>query len=291
VAAGITPIAIGTDTGGSVRVPAALCGTYGLKVTHGRIPTDGVFPLVPSIDTVGPLADSMENISRSYRVMSGDETPEPARGPLRFGVQPWYGEAPLQDDVRSAFEGAVAALRELGHEVHPIGMPDAIPSRQLIDAIGREVSAAHREFRARGEHYDPAVGSRIEVAESVTPEAAEAAADWQRMIRQRFADGLATVDYLVTPTSPASHKVIGHDMIGDKSHRTVISYFTALVNHALHPAVALPILNSGAPPASLQMIGPLHSESGLIGLGRWLEAEGVTGFRAAPPSSSTTGGR
>jgi len=77
VAAGINPIAIGTDTGGSVRVPAALCGTHGLKVTYGRIPLDGVFPLVASVDTVGPLADSVVNTALAYRVMSVDETPEP----------------------------------------------------------------------------------------------------------------------------------------------------------------------------------------------------------------------
>ncbi len=72
VAAGITPVAIGTDTGGSVRVPAALCGCFGLKVTHGRIPLDGVFPLATTVDTVGPLADSIDALDSSYRAMSGD---------------------------------------------------------------------------------------------------------------------------------------------------------------------------------------------------------------------------
>jgi len=291
VAAGITPIAIGTDTGGSVRVPAALCGIYGLKVTYGRIPLEGVFPLVPSIDTVGPLADSMENIDLSYRAMSGDDTPESPTTQLRIGVpEPWYGEAPLDDDVRVAFESTITSFENLGHEVHPIDMPDAIPSRQLIDAIGPEVSAAHREYRRRGENYGSAVASRIEVAESVTPEAAEAARVWQEMIRSRFADAFATVDFLVTPASAARRKVIGEDNIGEKSHRTVISYFTALVNHALHPALALPIVNSGAPPASLQVIGPLHSEAGLIGFGRSLDDAGITGFTPAPPNSPITGG-
>jgi len=290
VAAGITPIAIGTDTGGSVRVPAALCGTFGLKVTHGRIPLDGVFPLVPSIDTVGPLADSMENIDVSYRAMSADETPEPNPGPLRMGVPvPWYTDAPIEDDVAAAFEGVVEALRGMGHEVHPIEMPDAVPTRQLIDAIGLEVSAAHREFRSRGERYDPAVSSRIEVAEGITEEAAGEARAWQALVRQRFADALATVDVLVTPTSPARRKTIGEDSIGGKSHRTVLSYFTALVNHALHPAIAMPITGSGAPPASLQFIGPLHSETTLIALGRSLEEAGVVGFTPAPANSSTPG--
>lgn len=291
VAAGIIPIAIGTDTGGSVRVPAALCGTYGLKVTYGRIPLDGVFPLVSSIDTVGPLADSMDHIELAYRAMSLDDSigQEPVR--LRIGVpEPWYRDAPLDDQIKAAFEDAVAAIRELGHQVHPIEMPDAVPSRQLIDAIGPEVTSAHRQYRMRGEPYGSSVLARIEVAESVTREAAEAARDWQKMIRSRFADAFATVDLLITPTSAARRKVIGVDNIGDKSHRTVISYFSALVNHALHPALALPIVGSGAPPASLQVIGPLQSETDLIEFGKTLDAAGITGFAPARSNSSMTGG-
>lgn len=291
VAAGIAPIAIGTDTGGSVRVPAALCGTYGLKVTYGRIPLEGVFPLVPSIDTVGPLADSMEHLDLAYRAMSSDESLDAEPAKLRIGIpDPWYRDAPLEDEIRVAFEGAVESIQGLGHQVHPIEMPDAIPSRQLIDAIGPEVTAAHREYRERGESYGSAVLARIEVAESVTPEAAEAAREWQGMIRSRFADAFAIVDLLITPASPARRKVIGEDNIGDKSHRTVVSYFSALVNHALHPALALPIVGSGAPPASLQVIGPLRSESALIEFGKSLDAAGITGFAPAPPNSPITGG-
>src|SRR5690606_2093346 len=104
VAAGIVPIAVGTDTGGSVRVPAGLCGVFGLKVTQGRIPTDGVFPLVPSIDTVGPLADSVDNLALAYRVMSGETVTEGTGGMLRLGVpEPWFDEAPMSQEVADAF--------------------------------------------------------------------------------------------------------------------------------------------------------------------------------------------
>jgi Asp-tRNA(Asn)/Glu-tRNA(Gln) amidotransferase A subunit family amidase len=291
VAGGITPIAIGTDTGGSVRVPAALCGTFGLKVTYGRIPLDGVFPLVPSIDTVGPLANSMENIALSYRVMSGDETPEPDRRALRLGVpEPWYEGAPMGDDVKGAFEGVVAALRGLGHEVHPIQMPDTHPSHHLIGAL-EEVRAVHRQFRLQGKHYGKAVEERIIAVEELSADEIAEAREWQKMIRQRFADAFATVDFLITPTSAARRKLIGQDTIGDKNHRTVLSYFTAIVNHALNPALALPILNSGAPPASLQIIGPLDSEPRLIGVGRWLEDVSVVGFTPASGNSPIPSGR
>ena len=290
VAAGVCPIAIGTDTGGSVRVPAALCGTYGLKVTYGKIPIDGVFPLVPSIDTVGPLADSMAGIEASYRAMSGDESPEPSRRSLTLGVpQPWYGDAPIDDGVAAAFEALLATLGEMGHEVRALEMPDVYPSRHLIAAI-EEVSAVHREFRLQGKHYDRAVEERIISAEEVTPEEAAAAREWQRMIRSRFADAFSTVDYLLTPACAARVKKIGEEMIGDKSHRAVLSYFSAVVNHALLPALAVPITGTGTPPASLQVIGPPDSESGLIGFGRWLELDGIVSFAAPPPNSPIPGG-
>lgn len=292
VAAGITPIAIGTDTGGSVRVPAALCGTYGLKVTYGRVPTEGVFPLVHSIDTVGPLADSMANIAVTYRALAQEEAPEPPPAPRRLGIpEPWYGIAPMADEVRVVFENTVENLRDLGHEVHPIQMVDVVPSPQLVDAIGEEVAEAHHAFRAAGKPYDPAVERRIEAAEAVTPEVAASAREWQVMIRQRFADALATVDFLVTPTCPVRFKVIGREMIGDKHHRTVLSHFTAIVNHALHPALALPIAGSGAPPVSLQVIGNLQAELDLIAFGRSLEVSGLTRFEFPDPNSSSRSAR
>jgi Asp-tRNA(Asn)/Glu-tRNA(Gln) amidotransferase A subunit family amidase len=134
------------------------------------------------------------------------------------------------------------------------------------------------------------VGDRIAVAEAVTPEEAAEAREWQAMIRSRFADAFATVDFLVTPTTPVRRKVIGEDLIDGKSHRTVLSYFTALVNHALHPALALPISGAGAPPLSLQVIGASDSESGLIGFGRWLEDGGIAAFTAAPLNTPIPGG-
>jgi aspartyl-tRNA(Asn)/glutamyl-tRNA(Gln) amidotransferase subunit A len=288
VAAGITPIAIGTDTGGSVRVPAALCGTYGLKVTHGRIPLDGVFPLVSSIDTVGPLADSMENLDLAYRAMSSDTTPPPEAKPLRLGIpQPWYENSPTDEDIAGEFTMAVESLRSLGHEVHPIDMPDVEPSIQLWNAIAGEVREVHAGFRHRNEIYGEDVALRLSDADLVTEiEGAEAGA-WQRQMRVRFSDALTTVDFLITPTVPVRRKVIGEDSIGDRHYRAVLSYFSALVNHALNPALALPVagtarLRKGRPPVSIQVIGERGSDAALIAFGQSLESEGIVGFELAP---------
>lgn len=289
VAAGITPIAVGTDTGGSVRVPAALCGIYGLKVTHGRIPLDGVFPLVPSIDTVGPLADSVDNLSLAYRVMSGEQFLEPPTGPLRLGIpQPWFDEAPLSDEVRAAFAATTTDLASIGHQVVPIDVPEAVPSHHIMWAIAGEVREVHRQFRARGEPYGEDVAHRLEDADRVTDDELRQGREWQMMLKSRFAGALSEVDLLITPTVPVRSKVIGEEMIGDLHYRAVLSYFSAIVNHALLPAVAIPLAGTGSPPLSLQAIGPLDGERLLLGFARQLESEGISGFSVGRSNRTAT---
>lgn len=283
VAAGIVPMAVGTDTGGSVRVPAALCGCYGLKVSYGAIPLDGVFPLVPSIDTVGPIADSATSIDTAYRVMSGEGGPSPELKSLRFGVpQPWYDEAPLSPDVDLSFRDALEALQSMGHEVNPIHLPDVLPDRRINFAIAREVTSVHRPYRSQGMQYGDDVAARIEEAAAVTDEQSEEGLRWQQMIRSRFADALATVDLLITPTVPQMRKSIGEDLIDGVHYRKVLSWFTSIVNHALLPAIALPLAGTGAPPVSLQVIGPAGSDLALVALALSCEDAGLAGFTTAP---------
>lgn len=291
VAAGITPIAIGTDTGGSVRVPAALCGIYGLKVTYGRIPLDGVFPLVPTVDTVGPLADSISNVELGYRAMADDHRPLPTiDGPLRFGIpEPWVGEAPLQPGMGEAFTQATEALADMGHSVERIELPGVHPSSKILGAIA-EVAEVHRQFRQRGALYGPAIEERIAVAEATTQDEIAEGRAWQMMLRNRLADAFQKVDFIVTPACAAFSKRIGVDDIGGRDHRSVLSHFSAPVNHALHPALAMPILDTGRPPASLQVVGPLNSELDLIALAQMTDRLGLTGFRS-PTANSPMPGR
>ena len=284
VAAGIVPIAIGTDTGGSVRVPSALCGTFGLKVTYGRIPLDGVFPLVGSIDTVGPLADSIESLTLSYRAMSGDRDPLPEPRPLRIGIpQPWVGDAPTDPDIATAFESAVEGLRHLGHQVGAIDMPDVVPAPAMWHAIAPEARDVHAGFRARGEPYGDDIAQRLDDAEDVTDGDIEESRRWQQMIRTRFADAFETVDLLTTPTVPVAKKMIGADEIAGRHYRSVLSYFSALVNHSLNPALALPLSDTGEPPASLQVIGRRNAEAELLGFGRHLEGQEMIEFEIPSP--------
>lgn len=283
VAAGITPIAIGTDTGGSIRVPAGLCGVFGLKVTHGRIPLDGVFPLVPSVDTVGPLADSMENIDVAYRVMSEDDTAEVEPAALKIGIpQPWFEGGANSPLVLSEFERAVAALRVFGHVVEEVHLEDASPPGLIWDAISEEVTQVHAEFRARGLPYGEDVAARLDAAAKVTSEETAAAKEWQENLRSAFNRAFESLDLLLTPTVPVTRKVIGANTLGGHHYRSVLSYYTALVNQSLHPALAMPLRDSASPPVSIQAIGPRQGEATLIGFGKSLEEAGIVGFTSPP---------
>lgn len=286
VAAGVVPIAIGTDTGGSVRVPAAMCGTFGLKVTYGRIPLEGVFPLVASVDTVGPLANSVDSLANAYRAMSRDGKQEPPAARKRIGLpEPWLEDSPTEPAIREIFESTADAIRSIGHDVRPIAVPSLIPSFQIWNAIAEEVMEVHSAFITEGSEYGNDVEQRLEDAAAVTADETREARQWQKDLRQSFAEVFEELDFLITPTVPVRSKPIGQDEIEGRHYRPVLSHFTALVNQSLHPAIALPLAGSGAPPASLQVIGARESEADLIAFGRSLERDNLVGFSSSPPKS------
>jgi aspartyl-tRNA(Asn)/glutamyl-tRNA(Gln) amidotransferase subunit A len=228
----------------------------------------------------------VDALDRSYRALSGDAADVPRREHLRLGIpQSWVSAAPMDDQVAVAFEATVRALEGLGHQVTDVEMPGVLPAPELIDAIAGEVAEVHRRFREEGLPYGSDVARRVDDCLDTGPEQIEAGRTWQLMVRRRFADAFESVDLLVTPTTPVMRKVIGEDMIGDRHYRSVLSWFSALVNHALHPAIALPLTGTGAPPVSLQAIGPLGSEPALLDFGRTLDESGLVGFSPAPMAS------
>lgn len=286
IAAGIVPVAIGTDTGGSVRVPAALCAVAGLKVTHGLIPLEGVFPLVPSFDTVGALADSLDHLERATAAMAGDAWPPPPGplGPLRLVVPgEWVESAPLTEDVATSFQSFVEAASQMGAEVHRRRLPELGPSRHQTALIAREVAPIHTEWRRSGRPYGADVGERIDfslaLAEDPSAQAAGTAwgAEMTRSLEQATADG----SLLVTPTVAAMDKRIGEDAIDGRHHRTVLSWFTAPVNPTGFPALTVPLAGSGRRP-SVQLIGPPHSERRLLAVARHLIEAGIAGLNRLP---------
>jgi aspartyl-tRNA(Asn)/glutamyl-tRNA(Gln) amidotransferase subunit A len=294
--------AIGTDTGGSIRVPAALCGVFGLKATHGRVPLTGVFPLASSLDTVGPLTRSVEDTALLYLTMAGYELSDPWSAPIPVetpdldhasvadlvaGVpQPWVDQAPAARDVRDAFDRALRRLEELGVRIEEVREPELLPPGLAYELISGEVATVHRRwFEDPDKQYGVEVAARLSETLDVTLDQYVAAHAWQARLRNVARSIFDRVHVLVTPTVPALRKVIGEDRmdIDDQqlSYRFVLSWFVRLVNHLGVPSLAAPLAVGGSPPPSLQFIGPWWSEDRLLEIGRFLEKAGVLGYR--PP--------
>lgn len=295
VAAGIVPLALGTDTGGSVRVPAALCGLVGLKVTHGRGSLRGVYPLAPGLDTVGPLAATAADAELAYLTIAGHDPHDPLSvdrpleqpasprrlDGLRLAVpHPWM-DTGFESRIASEFEKLLVTLGGLGATIEHVTIPETAPSGMGLASAYYEVAPIHRaRYVADPESYGPEVRQRIHEALAVTEEDYAAALRWREEVRRGLEACLVDYDAIVTPTAAAATKVIGEDTIelttGPTFYRSPLSHFSALVNNAGLPALAVPVANSGTPPLSLQLIGTAWSETQLLAIGKGLESAGVS---------------
>ena len=215
VAAGMAPGAIGTDTGGSVRVPAALCGVVGLKVTHGAVPLTGVFPVAGSLDTVGPLARTVDDARLLFEAMKGldPEDPWSAQGPdtsarvrrlenLRIGVPAgWLSAAPTSAAVRGSFEGFCDQLGAAGARVEWVDTPGLAPDPALLPVVTGEAAGVHREwFDDPDRRYGPDLRERMAAAMEVTVD------EYTEAMRQRAVRPAGRGRGL-PPPRPADHPV------------------------------------------------------------------------------------
>jgi Asp-tRNA(Asn)/Glu-tRNA(Gln) amidotransferase A subunit family amidase len=301
VASGMVPVGLGTDTGGSVRVPAAMCGCVGLKVTHGRVPLTGVFPLAPSLDTVGPITTTVADAAAVYAVIAGDDPEDPWSSPhavvgptgpadlrgLRVGVpHPWV-DRPLAPRVGAGFNGFIAALEHATAEVVVIMAPALDPAR-LPRATYAEVAAVHRAWlTADPSRYGREVRERMLVDLEHDTDAVTAGWAWRHRLSAAFERQFGEVDLLITPTTATLRKEIGVDLVeagaGPEPYRPALSWFTTLVNQAGLPALALPLAGTASegPPVSVQLIGARFTEDRLLAVGLALEKAGIVGF--TPP--------
>ncbi len=301
VAAGIAAAALGTDTGGSVRVPAALCGVVGLKVTHGRIPLIGVFPLAPSLDTVGPLARNVADTALTYMVIAGHDPRDPWSAPrkvetpgkparledLTLGIpHPWV-DLPQTEEVAESFAAALDALATAGVHLLQLDLPRLVPAPELELSVYPEVAIVHRDrWHDHPDSYGPDVGKRLGEVFDIDPSDYVRAQEWRALLRHTAESALINCDALLTPSVAASRKQIGIETIemGDElvSYRPQLSRYSALVNHTGLPALTLPLDRDGVPPPSIQIIGRRWEESRLLEIGYGLENEGLSRSRTPP---------
>jgi amidase len=260
VASGEADVSYGSDTGGSIRIPAACCGIAGLKTTWGRIPLTGVWPLAPSMDTLGPMARDVAGLIAGMRLLEpGFSVAAPAPrvvGRVVIGADP-------------AIDQAVdAALAATGWEVIPLvleGLDEASTAAMtVLDAEAWASDGVHAETAPDKIGRD--VLARLRAGSTITPaelsSAREQAARWRATVSSLW----DRVDLLALPT------LLGFPPTLDQSREMVrIRGLTSPVNLAGVPALALPVPAGGPLPASIQLVGPPGGEESLLAAGAVLE--------------------
>ena len=185
IAAGLVELGIGTDTGCSIRLPAAACGIVGLKSRWGLLPLDGVFPLCPSLDTVGPMGRTVEDVALLWSVLAESAAPDPRLDGLTVGLlrqAPYLGDG-RETETSDAAEAWISDLERLGARV----VESAIPAAQadIWPLFLHEAAVSHREtFPSRADEYASTIRPKLEVAQLVRPDAVSAAREalavWRR---------------------------------------------------------------------------------------------------------------
>ncbi len=266
VAVGDADVAYGSDTGGSVRIPAAFCAITGLKTTHGRVSLDRVWPLAPSLDTVGPMARDVAGVVTGMTLLEpGFRVSRPAAG--RIGRI-----RPAGIDVDPRIDAAVdAALARSGLDIADVDLPGWLAAREtcgaILDAEAAESNRVLLADPARRALIGPNVLARLTAAGTVTPEQVSRARASQPGWRQAMSDALlAAGGLLALPTVPCYPPPLTAPPI---LHFTA---FTNAVNLAGFPALALPVPSEHSLPASLQLIGAPGAEELLLATGAVIEA-------------------
>lgn len=261
VARGEADIAFGTDTAGSVRIPAACCGVVGLKTAWGRVPLKGVYPLAPSLDTVGPLGPDVAAVEAGMRLMVPGFTVPDWGGGLVAGRIEVDAGCDVDPQITAAVDQALALA---GVTVRSATTWDFRPA---VDAAGVLIDAAG--FRANAylmpyiDQLSPHIARNLERGARLRRPAVEAAERVREEVRARFTALLADFPVLVMPTLAGQPPLLGHRGI-------VLTLLTAPVNLAGLPALSLPVPAQHGVIASLQVIG--ESEERVLAFGKAVEA-------------------
>ena len=280
VAAGLGYGAIGTDTAGSVREPAALCGVVGLKPTYGRVSVRGVIPLSMSLDHVGPIARTVADVAVILQSIAGYDkngadvpvgdylaATYGVSTPVRIGVTRKFFYEDLDSEVGSAVQGALGVLRSLGNNLLEIEIN--VPTDRTLQAA--ESYACHREFVSRSpELYQPETLRRIRTGEGISAAQIEQAERELKQIRSEIGKVFEEVDLLVTPTTPIPAPAIAdlkRDPDALRPCELLLLRNTRPANVWGLPAISIPCgYTTAGLPIGLQIIGPHWREDRVLQL-------------------------
>jgi aspartyl-tRNA(Asn)/glutamyl-tRNA(Gln) amidotransferase subunit A len=283
-AAGLFPISLGTDTGGSIRIPSALCGLTGIKPTFGLTSRLGVTPLSWSFDTVGPMARSAEDAAIALNVLAGYDPEDPGsvqsdkvdytrglgdgvRG-LRIGVPKEYVWDVIDPEMESAFRKAMLDLEDLGAIVEEISLPELAWVPPIAAAMTTvEAATIYGDLaRARGEELDPSVLRRVQSGFFISGETYVQAARARVLFTRRINVVFESVDLIATPTvaMPAPLRDAERMLVGgvDTAVREALLRDTRIFNVSRLPAVAMPTgFSSEGLPLSMQIAAPAFQDA------------------------------
>ena len=301
VAAGLVPIALGSDTNGSIRVPSAFCGLFGLKPTFGRLSRAGSFPFVASFDHLGPLARSVADLALSYDAMQGSDPDDP-----------WQADRPLEP-ASASLEGGISGLRiavaggyfatggdpaayeavglaaEALGGVRTVEIPEAARARAAAFVItASEGAALHLDrVRTRPADFDPATRDRLLAGTMIPAAWVQKAQRFRRWYRDRVLALFDEVDVILAPTTPCRAPRIGQQtfVLGgvEMPVRPNIGIYTQPISFIGLPVVAAPIRLDEGLPLSVQIIAPPWREDLALRVARELERAGAAKAPIAAP--------
>lgn len=276
---GMCVMALGSDTRGSIRGPAALCGVTGFKPTMRRVPRDGAFPLSYTLDSVGPLANTVECCAAYDAVLSaegGTLLRLPAKG-LRLLLPLSSAIEDLDPQVAKAFDGAVQALSKAGALVSEVPLPAFDRQSEYFKAggfAGAEAYQIHRRYLGRIDEYDPRVGKRVVLGKDLS------AADYVSLgfLRKEFMSEVealaAPFDAILMPTVPCTAPSIAEASASDEDYfrwNARILRNNGLINFLDGCAVSLPCHEAGSAPVGLMVCGTAGTDRRILAVAAAIE--------------------
>jgi len=267
LAAGLADAALGTDSGGSIRIPAACCGIVGFKPTYGRVPLAGCWPLAATYDHAGPMARDVETCTTMMEALTPDFERRVVSSleELRVGVSWTEHASPL-----------VRERVELSAKHFPNRRPLELPLLQdPAHVFQREVADVHRELYAESSSaYGQDVAIKVEACLRVTDAQVEQAQRERELYREQVDEAFAGLDLLLVPTIPCVAPRLGAGGIGDLEVREALIRFTLPFNSVGLPALALPCgAAEDGLPASVQLVGRAGDDGLVLAAGTLLEAQ------------------
>ena len=295
VAAGLCAGALGTDTGGSVRIPAALCGIVGLKPTYGRVSRAGVIPLAWSLDHVGPMTRTVADTALMLQALAGRDPADPStadvvvpdyRAALEKGVRGLCVGLPkdlfferVDPEVRNAVLAAAQLIEDLGASVQEIALPAISHASAASFAIITAESTAYHEgyLKTRAAEYGADVRARLVTGQFVLATQYLKAQRARRAIRAEVDAALTRVDAFLTPTTPIPAPLLDTRELTLDGHtedvRGWLTRCTRPINVTGHPALSVPCgLTAGGLPIGLQIVGRYFDEATVLRIGHAFEA-------------------